>query len=107
MRLVAFAFIAALCTAQVQADSPAPEQAVVMDLHRPWLDGANWDSNTPPAVYGVDATRDEPRFTVVDPSALSLWVYRYALPVDVAKYPILTISYRAKNASKDAAYVLR
>ena len=41
---------------------------MIVDLHRPWLDGANWDQNTPPAVYGVDATRDEPRFSVIDPN---------------------------------------
>src|SRR4051812_5131176 len=105
--LRALLLILAFIVSSARADSPAPEQAVVVDLHRPWLDGANWDSNTPPAVYGVDATRDEPRFTVVDPNALSLWVYRFALPVDAAKYPILTIKYRAKNTSKDAPYVLR
>src|SRR4051812_20163547 len=105
--LRALLLILAFIVSSARADSPAPEQAVVMDLHRPWLDGANWDQNTPPAVYGVDATRDEPRFSVVDPNALSLWVYRFALPIDIAKYPILTMKYRAKGASKTAPYVLR
>ena len=97
-----------LFTKRALADAAIdPDRAVVIDLHRPWLDGANWDQNTPPAVYGVDATLDAPRFTVVDANAQSLWVDRFALPVDVAKYPIISIKYRAQNASKDAAYLLR
>jgi hypothetical protein len=84
-----------------------PEQAVVIDLHRPWVDGARWDNNTAPVVYGVDETVAEPRFTLADPNANCLWVYRLALPIEVKKYPMLSMKYRALNASKAAAYVLR
>ncbi len=86
---------------------PSPEQSVILDLHRPWLDAANADGNTPPVVYGLDGTSDEARFMVVDANALALWNYHLALPIDLAKYPILTMKYRAKNFSKDAEYVLR
>src|SRR5262245_38437766 len=96
-----------LLTFSVSADLPAPEQSIVIDLHRPWLDGANWDQNPPPTVYGVDATLDEPRFSIVDPNAQCLWVYRFALPIDLAKFPVMTMKYRAKGASKEAPYVLR
>ena len=108
MRSITFVVIAILLAPLALADTlPAPEQAVVVDLHRPWLDGANWDNNTPPSVYGVDATLDTPRFTIVDSNALSLWVYRFALPIDLAKYPTIMLRYRAKGTSKDADYVLR
>src|SRR3954464_13268369 len=109
-----FIFLAAMVSLRAVAEPIEPEKVVVIDLPRPWLDrprpwlgGANWDSNSPPVVYGVDATRDEPRFSVVDPNALSLWVYRFALPIQIEKCPILTMKYRAKNASKTAPYVLR
>jgi hypothetical protein len=99
--------LALLFAPLLRADMPAPESAVVLDLHRPWLDGANWDSNTPPAVYGVDTTGDAPHFSIVDPNAQSLWVYRLALPVDLTKYPIVVIKYRAKNTNPDSTRLLR
>src|SRR3954447_25724779 len=103
-----FIFLAAVVALRAAAaETIEPEKAVVIDLHRPWLDGANWDSNAPPIVYGVDATRDEPRFSVVDQNTHCLWVYRFALPIEIEKYPILTMKYRAKNASKNAPYILR
>jgi NPCBM/NEW2 domain/Carboxypeptidase regulatory-like domain len=89
------------------AQLPSPEQSVVLDLHRPWLDAANADGNTPPVVYGLDGTSDAARFIVIDPNALALWNYHIAIPIDLAKYPILTMKYRARNFSKDAEYVLR
>jgi hypothetical protein len=103
------AFQIALLFAQfVSAEPlPTPEQAIVVDLHRPWLDGANWDNNTPPNVYGVDATLDTPRFSIVDPNAQSLWVYRFALPIDLTKYPTISLKYRAHGTNKDGEYVLR
>ncbi|HEX3359239.1 MAG TPA: NPCBM/NEW2 domain-containing protein [Tepidisphaeraceae bacterium] len=108
IRTIACVILCSLLALQARADSLAsPEQSVVIDLHRFWLDASNADSNTPPVVYGFNATSDEPRFTVVDANALALWNYHLALPVDLSKYPILTMKYRAKNVNKEAEYVLR
>ena len=103
--IVVFCVVVFACNALAQSN--APEQCVVVDLHRPWLDGANWDNNTPPVIYGVDATRRQPRFMIADSNAQSLWVYRFAIPIDLAKYPILLMKYRCSGTSGDAGYVLR
>jgi hypothetical protein len=92
----------------------SPAQAVVFEVNRPWLTAADWDSNTPPAAFGMqtihepgDAPAGHPRFSVVDANAKSLWVYRAGTPVDLQKYPILSIRYEAWNTNPNASYVLR
>ncbi len=85
----------------------APEQAVVLDPKVSWIPAAEWDSNKPPTVYGYDPLTSKPKFTVVDASAKAMWFYRPLVPVDLAKYPILTIKYRATNFDKQAQSVVR
>lgn len=87
---------------------PPPEKAVVFDIHRPWLAGPMWDGNEPPKAYGENLDLPEPRFTVIDPNSKSFWLYKPALPIDLSKYPILKIKYRAQNTQTQGdGYVLR
>jgi hypothetical protein len=86
---------------------PAPEKAIVLDVHRPWLAGPMWDGNEPPKAYGENLDLPQPRFTVVDANAKGFWVYKPLWPIDLSRYPILKIKYRAKNTSASNGYVLR
>ncbi len=87
---------------------PAPEKAIVLDIHRPWLTGPMWDGNEPPKAYGENLDLLEPRFTVVDANAKSFWLYKPGMPIDLAKYPILKLKYRATNTQTQGdGYVLR
>jgi hypothetical protein len=87
---------------------PPQEKAVVLDIHRPWLAGPMWDGNEPPKAYGENLNLPEPRFTVIDANTKSFWLYKPALPIDLSKYPILKIRYRATNTQTQGdGYVLR
>src|SRR4051812_49099450 len=87
---------------------PAPEKAIVIDLHRPWIDGSRYDKDvSAPTVYGVDAVAAHPKFTVVDAQTRAMWLYRFGVPIDVTAYPIVTMKYRCANISKSQEYALR
>jgi uncharacterized GH25 family protein len=86
---------------------PAPEKAIVLDIHRPWLAGPMWDGNEPPKAYGENLDLPQPRFTVVDANAKSFWVYKPLWAIDLSRYPILKLKYRAKNTNAKDGYVLR
>src|SRR4051812_19934140 len=93
--------------AMSRAALPAPEQAVVLDLHHPWVDASKWERNTPPNVYGIDMTRTDPRIELTDANAKTMWALRLSLPIDTKQYPIVTLRYRAQNTSAKTPYVLR
>jgi uncharacterized GH25 family protein len=86
---------------------PAQEKAIVLDIHRPWLAGPMWDGNEPPKAYGENLDLPQPRFTVVDAGAKGFWLYKPLWPIDLSRYPILKIKYRAKNTNPKDGYVLR
>ncbi len=92
-----FEFIAAL----------PPEQGVRLDTHVSWIAGPRWEPGTPPTVYGSERFISDPKFTVADPNSRCLWFYRPLVPVDLSKYPILSIRYRATNFDPNATYVVR
>ncbi len=93
----------------VAADEPlpAPEKAIVLDIHRPWLAGPMWEGNEPPKAYGENLDVPQPRFTVVDANAKCFWVYKPLWAIDLSRYPILKLKYRAKNTNAKDGYVLR
>src|SRR5262249_15899919 len=92
---------------------PNPAQAVVFEGNRPWQTAAGWDGNTPPAGFGMSVLRDGPReplyprVTLSGGSTHSVWIYGGALPIDVEKYPMLSMRYRATNTYDSAKYILR
>src|SRR5438128_514641 len=82
-------------TLPVLASRPDPSKVVVFDVNRPWMSAADWDGNTPPAVYGMQVMREPrgwayPRFTLVDANTNSLWVYRPGTPINLGQYPIVS-----------------
>ena len=85
---------------------PPPEKAVVLDIHRPWLAGPGWDGVERPKAYGANLDLPEPRFTVIDANAKGYWFYRLAWPIDLDRYPICKIQYRARNVDTANDYVL-
>ena len=89
----------------VQPDVP-PEQAVVIDLHRPWVDAAKLgQQQAGDGVWGRMRRSPSRISRWLIRSSSSLWVYRLALPIDVKKYPMLSLKYRATNVSKRSSPV--
>jgi hypothetical protein len=86
---------------------PAPEQAIVLELMRPWTDGSKWERNTAPVVYGIDLARPEPRITLADVNAKTMWAMKFVIPIDAKQYPIVKFKYRAQNTGSKTEYILR
>ena len=89
------------------ANLPSPEQAVVLDLHHPWVDASKWERNAAPNVYGIDMARPDPRINLLDSAARTMSALKLSIPIDAKQYPIVTFRYHAQNTSDKTPYVLR
>src|SRR5581483_2277181 len=93
--------------AALESALPAPEQAVVLDLHHPWIDATKFERNPAPNVYGIDLTRAAPRISLLDSNAKTMWACRLNVPIDAKKYPLVSFRYRVQNPGAKGTYVLR
>jgi hypothetical protein len=88
--------------------SAKPEHAVVIDLGIPWTDTA-WspDSRFRSENAIMGSAEGRLRFRVFDKAMHHVWVRRLNLPIDMTQYPILALTYRAKDVpAQPKLYVL-
>jgi len=80
---------------------PAPEKAVVLDVRFPWQP-VHWGAGAagPQARCATAEPRGRAmRFTVAQRGAIQTWTRYLTLPVDLGRYPIAVMRYRAVNTN--------
>ena len=83
-----------------------PHRAVVLRTHLPWR-SCHWAGparNTDK--WSQDMTLKHPRFTIHEPNKHHVWIYYLKVPVDVARYPVVVLTYRARRTKWTMGYVL-
>ncbi|MCK4850139.1 MAG: carboxypeptidase regulatory-like domain-containing protein [Phycisphaerae bacterium] len=94
-------------TSDLAGDESSPERVVMVDPKLMW-NSSGWARGWGPHSWAVamDVSGDSPRFSVIEPEHCHVWTYYFTAPVDPNRYPIIVLTYRARNAPSDRNYVI-
>ncbi len=87
----------------------SPERAVVIDPKLLWNSvgwAGSWGRWLNTEAVAMDVSGAHPRFSVIEPEHWHVWIYYFTVPIDPEHYPIVVLTYRARNAPSVGDYVL-
>lgn len=73
------------------------DEAMVLDPVGPWRSWHNADDSLCSQTVGLDQESGFPRMVVAEPGKYGLWHRTLGVPVDLQRYPILVVAYRASG----------
>jgi len=92
-------------TVPVDESKLPPEQAVVIGPNLFWQ-STGWATFLDTGVVAMDDTSGWPRVVMGVPWSMHIWRYGLVIPVDLQRYPIGVMTYRARNIWPDEGYVI-
>ncbi len=71
------------------------DDAMVLDPAGPWWSRHYANQPSSAGVIGLDQESGFPRMTVADPGKYGIWRRSLVIPIDLPRYPVLVVAYRA------------
>jgi protocatechuate 3,4-dioxygenase beta subunit len=82
-----------------------PEQAVAIGPNLFWQ-STTWSTFLDTGLLALDDSSGWPKFVVGAPDSMHIWLNYLTIPVDWEQYPVLVMTYRARNIKSTDDYVI-